>query len=234
MAKKMKKKVGKVAVKKRVKGPVKKAVRKVKKAKKTASIGNACKSAIRKKKRVQKIPKVKLPKTAGIKGVATIICVHLTDMGFDPVLTGKACAAIHAGSDVDAKSLEFVISEYVVDRVESVMASLGFKCLVHRTFGGKGSKFEVSFLPPPVAVGDAVVENIYRLKGAKGELKMLNPTDCIRQRLSMYYRFGSESAFLDALAVARKHKVDMEFIARWSDWEWAGDKFETFMKSLKS
>jgi hypothetical protein len=182
--------------------------------------------------RTQKISKVNIPKKSNIKSVATIICSHLSAMGFDPVLTGKACAAIYSEGLVDSKSLDFVISEYLVDRIEAVMRSLGFTCLVHRTFGNKALEYEVSFMPPPVVVGDAMVENIHLFKSGKGELRMLNPTDCVRQRLSMYYRFGSESALKDAIAVASKNEVDMNLVERWSGWEWAGDKFEIFKKML--
>jgi hypothetical protein len=186
-----------------------------------------------KPRRTQKLPaKASVITTHDAKLAAAAVCQALTDSGFDPVLTGRACASVYANHSIKVEAMDFVVSEYIVDEIRSKMKSLGFACKVHRTFGSKECPFEVSFLPPPVVVGDAVVDELNTIKTSKGTLRLLNPTDCVRQRLSTYYRFGNRHALDDAVIVAKKFKVDMDLIERWSHWEWASDKFEVFKGML--
>lgn len=167
-----------------------------------------------------------------VRDMAALICSGLTGLGFDPVLTGRACAAIYGGPSIHPDALDFVISEYIVSKIKGVMRKLGFECRVHRTYGGKRFGMEVTFLPPPLCVGDNIVEDVHTVRTSKGDLKMLSPTDCVRQRLSMYYRFADQDALRDAVLVAKRHRIDMELVKRWSHWEWASDKFDDFLKLM--
>jgi len=178
--------------------------------------------------------KVESLKGLKLKSVAAAICSYLTDKGFDPVLTGPACASIYGGADIRSNDIDFVISEYVVDEIERAMKKLGFFCKVYRTFGSKELPFSVSFLPPPLTVGDDIVHDFNLMKTPKGELRTLTPTDCVRQRLATFYRFGYEEALHEAVIVAKKHDIDLDLIASWSKWEWAYDRYEDFVRLLNS
>lgn len=182
-------------------------------------------------------PAAKGARPADIKGLnvrdlAALICSGLTAQGFDPVLTGRACAAIYGGPSIHPDALDFVISEYVISKIKAAMGRLGFQCRVHRTYGSKNSEIEVTFLPPPLCVGDNIVEDVHVVRTSKGDLRMLGSTDCVRQRLSMYYRFADQDALRDAVLVAKRHRIDMELVKRWSHWEWASDKFDDFQKLM--
>jgi len=50
----------------------------------------------------------------------------------------------------------------------------------------------------------------------------------------MFYRWNDREALEDALKVTGKHEIDMELVRRWSDWEWASESYEEFVKLIKS
>ncbi|HPW45271.1 MAG TPA: hypothetical protein PKU96_02740, partial [bacterium] len=204
------------------------------KAKKKASVKGATKKPSDGVRKSKPLP-VKPPSLEGkgIRELAAAISSYIKALGFDPVLTGQGCAAVYGASGIHLRGLEFVISEYISKKIEAAMKELGFKHLVHRTYGSEKLGIEVSFLPPPVCVGDEMVGDIPVIKTSSGDLSLLSPTDCVRHRLAYYYRFGNKDGLDEALIVARKNKVDLDLIERWSHWEWASDKFQDFHDLLR-
>jgi hypothetical protein len=186
-----------------------------------------------KKRAKNKTVPVRSLKGLTIRQAAAVICARVSAIGYDPVVIGKGCAAIYGGGAIRANSLEVVVSEYVASKFEKEMRKLGLTNRVQRTFSNKVANFEVTFMPPPVAVGDNVVEQPSAMKTPEGTIGLLDPTDCVRHRLSAYYRFGEADALTDAVVVAKRHDVDMDLIRRWSQWEWASDKYEDFEKLMK-
>lgn len=167
-----------------------------------------------------------------IRDVAALVFARLAGEGHGPVLTGRACAAIHGGRSIRPSAIEFVIKDYSMDAVSAAMAKIGFKPSDSRSYVKRGCPFEVVLTPAPVVVGDDVVERTSRVKARGGGICLLSPTDCVRQRLSLFYKWGDRTAFEDALKVARRHRIDIELVRRWSGWEWASDRFEEFEKAL--
>lgn len=169
-----------------------------------------------------------------IKSTAAMIGAQLERAGHMVVLVGRACAAIYAGRSIKPKALEFVIEDFAVNSVNKAMEEIGFGAIGQRTFTRDGCPFEVVLNPMPITVGDDIAHKVRIIKTPKGPLRLLTATDCVRQRLSNYYRFGEPHALIEAVRVARRQRVDMDLIRRWSDWEWAMDKFEEFESELRS
>ncbi len=158
---------------------------------------------------------------------------HLEESGYDPVLTGKACAGVYIGTQVKPQVLEFVLKEYNINELDDAMKQIGFKRTSVNTYESKRSPFDIIFLPPPLTVGDDLVDEVVTVRARPGKVKLLNPTDCVRQRLSAFYRWGDNEALAEAVMVAKRHDIDMELVKRWSDWEWASDRYEEFIEKLK-
>jgi len=112
------------------------------------------------------------------------------------------------------------------------MRAIGFNRTGLYTYEGRKSPLDVIFSPPPLAVGDDMIRNVDEIKVRGGSIKLLTPTDCTRQRLSMYYRWGDHEAFGEAVEMALQYEVDMDLIKRWSDWEWCADRYEEFAEEL--
>lgn len=157
----------------------------------------------------------------------------LTERGYDPVLIAHGCAAFYS-STARPKAVEFVISDFSLNVVAQQMAQLGFHADGMTAFTSPRCPVEVILSPPPLAAGDDVVRHIASVKTRDGTVRMLTETDCVRQLLSMFYRWGDRDAFRDAVEVARacRDRIDLELVKRWSEWEWCMEKYEEFLKKL--
>jgi hypothetical protein len=65
------------------------------------------------------------------------------------------------------------------------------------------------------------------------DLKLLSPTDCIKDRLAAYYHWNDRQSLEQALLVCRAKPFDLEEIRRWSAKENMTDKFDAFRMRLK-
>ncbi len=186
-------------------------------------------------KKVARAPKVAAISFEGLslRQIAAKVSDYLEKTGYGPALTGRACAAIHVGALIKPKSLDFVLREYQVNELADAMRAIGFTNTEMNTFESKRCPFSVVFSPPPISVGDDIVDSLQILKTRDGMIRMLDPTDCVRQRLSMFYRWGDREAFDDAIQVATRHPVDLDLVKRWSEWEWCSDRYDEFLARLQ-
>ena len=88
-----------------------------------------------------------------------------------------------------------------------------------RYFRHSDSQFFVEFPPGPLAIGEEPVKEIVEKKLSTGTLKVISPTDCVKDRLAAYYHWGDQQALLQAVLVAEQHKIDVDEIRRWSQAE---------------
>ncbi len=180
--------------------------------------------------------KIDLPdlNALNIQQVAAVLSAYFASYGYEPVLTGRAVAAIYAGAGVKPRTLDFAAPEYEVDEVGKAMKRIGFKEGAFRTFRSDICPYEIVFTPFPVTIGENIVEDFHIMRTAEGPLKMLTPTDCVRQMLARYYRWGDRDGMHEARLVARKHTIDYEMVKRWSEWEWAGDRYDEFLEGIEA
>lgn len=171
-------------------------------------------------------------KNLNLREIIAVISKRLAKSGHDPVLVGQACAALYVGNSIRPQSCEFALKDYEVNSVGEAMEKLGFCATGRHAFSSERCPFEVVLTALPITIGDYVVGEIRSIKTPHGEVKTLTPTDCVRNRLFAFYRFGDKDALHDAAKVARRNKIDLDLIRRWSDWEWAGDKYDEFLKEM--
>lgn len=168
----------------------------------------------------------------GMREVAALVAAHLTSLGYDPVLIGRACASFYGGASIKPKEIEFIIRDYSVADVSEAMAGMGYSPSDDRTFANSSSSYDVVLSPGPLAVGDDIITKIGSIRALGKSVRLLTPTDCVRHRLATYYRWGDAQALEEAVKVALRHKIDLDLIKRWSEWEWASDRFGEFMREL--
>lgn len=150
------------------------------------------------------------------------------------VLTGGACAAIHSAGLHQSVDVDFVLDGQVRQRdLDAAMGSIGF---VRRRDRYVHPDHEIFVELPrgPLAIGgDTKVRPRRSSRGRKAFL-MLSPTDSCRDRLAAFYHWNDLQSLEVALAIARRHRVGLATIRRWSEAEGAADKFERFRNALKS
>lgn len=165
--------------------------------------------------------------------VAGLVCKALSDAGIIVTLTGGACVAIWSAGLYVSHDLDFVEEGPVPRRkVQAALKPLGFTPK-GRHFVHPDTSFFVEFPTGPLMVGDERVERVSERATSAGLLRLLTPTDCVKDRLAAFFHWNDRQALEQALLVANTQQVDVDDIRRWSQSEGHAESYAQFEKRLK-
>jgi hypothetical protein len=164
--------------------------------------------------------------------LAAFVSDHLTKHGIDVVLSGGGCVSVYSDNRYRSDDLDF-IERYREDRKELAAAldMIGFKPK-RRYFIHPDTPFFLEFPTGPLSIGSEPVREIAEIALSTGTLRMLTPTDCIKDRLSHYFHWGDKQGLEQALMVAGSCPIDLDELARWSRVEGMPDEFESIKERL--
>ena len=164
--------------------------------------------------------------------IAGLVCATLEEAGITTTLTGGGCVSIWSEGKYVSKDLDF-IEEGPVPRgqVKAALAGIGFQ-EKDRYFVHSKSELFVEFPSGPLTVGDERVERVTIRNTDVGKLRLLSPTDCVKDRLSAYFYWNDREAFEQALLVARTQDIDIRDLRRWARDEGAAEKLKVFENEL--
>jgi hypothetical protein len=166
--------------------------------------------------------------------LAARICEHCRRQGIDVVLSGGACVSIYTRNRYLSYDLDFVLSDTVSrKRLRSVMEPLGFT-EEGRYYRHPDTPFLVDFLSPPLSVGAEPVREIREITRGRSTLRLLSPTDCVKDRLAAFYHWNDRQSLEQALSVCRAAEVDVVEVERWSVSEGLESRFRLFEKALEA
>jgi hypothetical protein len=96
-------------------------------------------------------------------------------------------------------------------------------------------QYYIEFVSPPVAIGDEPIQEYEYHKTPLGTIKMLTPTDSVKDRLASYYHWDDLQGLEQASNICQEipDKIDIDEIKRWSRKENQVKKYEIFLKRLK-
>ena len=92
----------------------------------------------------------------------------------------------------------------------------------------------MEFPTGPLTVGDERVRKVEELETSAGLLRLLSPTDCVKDRLAAYFHWNDKMAFEQALLVAKAQTIDFADLRRWSKAEGESDKLAVFEEALRA
>ncbi|MBT3391259.1 MAG: hypothetical protein HN413_12715 [Chloroflexi bacterium] len=157
---------------------------------------------------------------------------HLKTKGIDVVLSGGAVVSIYSQNRYVSLDLDMINTRTVRhQKIASVMMRIGFQ-EEGRHFTHPGTKFFVEFPPGPLTIGEEPVGQINEIHYSTGVLRILSPTDCIKDRLAAFYFWGDRQCLHQAIWVAQKQNFDFDEVRRWSQDEGRLDEFEEFRTKL--
>ena len=173
-------------------------------------------------------------KEMNIGELAAAVCTHLKKHGILSVLSGGACVTIYSKNQYQSNDLVFIeTGETDRKTLKRILAELGF-FEERRYFRHKDTEYFLEFPAGPLAIGSERVAHIHEMMFETGQLSLLSPTDCVKDRLAAYYHWNDLQALEQAKMVAQNHQIDLKEIQRWSGVERQLDKFEFFQEKLKS
>src|SRR5918996_743699 len=148
--------------------------------------------------------------------LSAFIQSQLRKQGIEVILSGGAAVAIYSNNKYVSKDLD-LINIYGVNRrkIRDTMMAIGFY-EEGRYFRHTDSQFFVEFPPGPLAIGEEPVKQIVEKKLSTGTLKIISPTDCVKDRLAAYYHWSDQQSLAQAILVAQQHKINVDEIRRWS------------------
>lgn len=165
--------------------------------------------------------------------IAGLVCETLGQAGITVTLTGGACVAIWSRGKYVSEDLDFIEEGPVSRRrIIEAMGALGFE-VDGRIFVHRDTNVYVEFPTGPLMVGDERVLDVATRETVGGQLRLLKPTDCVKDRLAAYFHWNDKQALEQAVMVAKDQGVDMKDLRRWSEGEGAVQKFEAFRKRLR-
>jgi hypothetical protein len=165
--------------------------------------------------------------------LASYVCENLHKNSIEVVLSGGSCVEIYSKGDYTSYDLDLVnrYNERFF-KIKTIMEALGFtekgKYFIH-----KDTEYFIEFPSGPLGVGDSSVEKLEEIRTKYGILKLLTPTDCVKDRLAAYFHWDDNQSLQQALWVAQQNKIDLDELKQWSLKENAIEKFEVFLQSLQ-
>jgi hypothetical protein len=165
--------------------------------------------------------------------LGAIVYEALRERGIDAFLSGGAVVSIYTKNKYESFDLDFV-SYADRARIKEVMLSLGFSMDRGRMFVHPATQFTVEFPGSAARVGEALVTQFNELKTPAGVLRLLTPTDCVKDRLAAFYHWSDRQGLDQAVWVAMAHPVKLEEIKRWSKGEGRAEEFELFKEALSA
>ena len=173
-------------------------------------------------------------KTCNEKELWEYVAVHLKNNGIDTILVGGAVVSIYSNGAYHSGDLDFVKASMFVTKLEETMNELGF--IKHgRHFINPECKHLFVEFPggPPLGIGEdnTIVPDEVEVNGTI--IKILSPTDCVKDRLASYIHFKASECLDQAVLVAKNQEVNLGSIKKWCKNENALNTFEDFLKAFK-
>jgi hypothetical protein len=167
-------------------------------------------------------------KKLSLAELGAVVCDALRKSGVDAFLSGGAVVSIYTKNKYQSYDLDFVT---IADRkkVHEVMMGLGFDRSESRLYSHSNTLFTVEFPGAAFLVGDQPIQEFSELKMPQGTLKLLTPTDCVKDRLASYYHWNDRQGLNQAVAVAKEHPIKVDDVKDWSKREGMVLKFNDFI-----
>jgi hypothetical protein len=161
---------------------------------------------------------------------------HLEGAGIGSVLVGGAVVAIHTEGLYRSGDLDLVPDNFDRKQIEGVLRGLGFEPSKSRYFRHPHcSHLFLEFPRGPVEIGKEfpVVPDEIEVMGRR--LRLLSPTDSVKDRLAGYIHWNSRANFEQAVLICRRQsaRVDMEQVRRWCEREGGLEAFEELVRNLE-
>ena len=164
--------------------------------------------------------------------LAAYIQAPLQKEGIIVVLSGGSAVSFYSGDRYVSKDLDLINANFARrSKIKSVMEKMGFE-EKGRYFVNAETEFFVEFPDGPLSVGEEPVKEISEFELATGILRIVSPTDCVKDRLCAFYFWNDQQGLAQAILVVESQDVDLKEIKRWSKIEGREQEYEIFKKKL--
>lgn len=165
--------------------------------------------------------------------LAAFVADHLHNKGIDVVLVGGACICIYSDNQYLSFDLDFITTGMTNRRtIRLALEEIGF-IEEQRYFKHPETDFFIEFPSGPLAIGDEPPGEIATLSYPTGLLRLLSPTDSVKDRLAAYYHWKDRQSLEQAVLVTADQQVDLVEVQRWSAREGFTEEFEAIRERFE-
>lgn len=161
------------------------------------------------------------------------VASHLKSNGIDTILVGGAVVSIYSEGIYKSGDLDLVLGSLFTKGLETAMNQIGFKKhgrhYIHPDCKHLFVEFPGSL---PLGIGSDYSIEPVEVINQQVKIKILSPTDCVKDRLASFIFFSDRDGLDQALLVAKNKSVDMQSIETWCEKEGYPDAFKEFKDLL--
>lgn len=161
---------------------------------------------------------------------------HLESAGIRSVLVGGAVVSIYTEGLYRSGDLDLVLDDSCREQLTEVLAGIGFVPSQSRYFKHPScSHLFIEFPRGPVEIGEEFPIVPDEIEVAGKMLRLLSPTDSVKDRLAGYIHWKSRSYFDQAVLICRRQlqRVDIIAVRDWCEKEGGKVAFEELKNQLE-
>ena len=163
------------------------------------------------------------------------VAAHLKKKNIDTILVGGAVVSIYSEGIYKSGDLDFVLTDMFTKNLPEAMKEIGFEKHASRHYSHPECKhLTIEFPSSFLEIGDdsSIIPDEVGIEGVK--IKILSPTDCVKDRLASYIHFKARECLDQAALVSSKHPVNYLSIKKWCKNEKAEYAFDDLLKKIKN
>ncbi|MHC4955902.1 MAG: hypothetical protein ACYTGZ_18805 [Planctomycetota bacterium] len=163
--------------------------------------------------------------TCTVEELWRLVAAHLEKRGIGVVLVGGAVVSVLSRDAYRSGDLDFVRDDlFGRQDIEEVMAEIGFRRRNRHFVHPKCLHLFVEFVSGPVGIGEDTNITPDEVTEDGVTIKILSPTDCVRDRLCGFIYHGTRDQMDQAVLVASAHPVDWNKVEQWVEREAPGSE----------
>jgi hypothetical protein len=164
--------------------------------------------------------------------LAAYVQDSLQTEGIQVVLSGGSAVSFYSSDKYVSKDLDLINTNFAKrSKIKIVMENLGFH-EQGRYFIHPETTFFIEFPDGPLSVGEEAVKEISEFELSTGTLRVLSPTDCVKDRLCAFYFWNDLQGLEQAILVTKSQQVDLKEIRRWSKVEGKEKEYKIFTDKI--
>lgn len=148
------------------------------------------------------------------------------------VLTGGAVVSIYTANEFQSHDLDFITGAGRRE-IDRAMEAIGFRRAKGRHYDHPETLFIVEVPTGPLMAGATPIEQHAERHTAVGIIRLLTPTDAVKDRLAGFLHWSDRQNLEQALALCRCQPVNLADIESWARNEAQPDRLRVFLDRLR-
>jgi hypothetical protein len=162
--------------------------------------------------------------------LAAYVQSHLRKNRINVTLSGGAAVSIYTINKYVSPDVDLVEDTYADrNKISSAMEEIGFH-EKNRYFTHPDTIHIIEFPSGPLSVGGELINDIREIRYTTGILRVISPTDCVKDRLAAYYFWKDQQSLAQAVLVALHNRINISEIKRWSQLEGKIEEYKIFLE----